>query len=167
MKSNLIVFLFLTLVSSCASRYGISNAKAYVQKAVAGTIRADDNGRPMTRGVSEHRLIFIETDTSRATPQFSAAWVKERPFSVQPVPVNRAQQSIGQTPDGKEVILSAKEGHQLWQLLLTPKDGLKADDATLQEKIRNNAVVLTGKWKNKEFTYTIPNEEQLQMIFYQ
>ncbi|MBO9683236.1 MAG: hypothetical protein J7502_11310, partial [Flavisolibacter sp.] len=62
--------------------------------------------------------------------------------------------------------LSVKKGHELWQLVLSPKED-SVEDADLQEKIRKSKILLAGTWKNKPFTYKISKEKELQRLEFQ
>lgn len=166
MKRIFFFFLSSALLVNCSSQYGIIKAQAFVQNSIAGTIRVDENGRPMNSGITTQHLIYVETKTKKPLPKWETAWVEQKPYSIQAVEVTTINQVIGKTKDGKDVLVGASDGHQLWQLVLTPASAV-AKDSVLKEKIMKNVIVLTGTWKNKSFTYQITKEQQLQTLHFQ
>lgn len=165
MKKIFFSALVLLFFTSC-SRHGIIKSYAYSRKSVAGTVRADDNGRQINSGITIQHLLFVETDSSKGLPEWNAAWIDQKPYSIRPVKINHRNQVIGKTMDGHEVNLSVKKGHELWQLVLSPKED-SVEDADLQEKIRKSKILLSGTWKNKPFTYKISKEKELQRLEFQ
>ena len=161
MKKIFLPVIIMLLFTSC-SRHGIVKSYAYVRKSVAGTIRVDDNGRPLNSGITTEHLLFVETDSSKGWPQWGTAWIDQIAYSIQPVQINQ-QQVIGKTTDGKEVSFNVKRRHQLWQLVLSPKKD-SVVDAELQEKIRNSKILLSGIWKDEPFTHKISKENELQRL---
>jgi hypothetical protein len=160
MKKILVPALVLLFLISC-SRHGVIRSYAYVRKSVAGTVRADDNARQMSPAITTEHLLFVETDSSKGLPQWKTAWVDQKPYSVQTVKINN--KVIGRTIEGANVNFNVKEGHQLWQLLLSPKqDSVTSTD--LQEKIKKSKILLSGLWKNKPFTHKISKEKELQRL---
>lgn len=155
--------VFIMLFFTSCSRHGILKSYAYVRKSVAGTIRVDDNGRPMNSGITTEHLLFVETDSSKGLPQWGTAWIDQTPYSIQPVQIKNPKQVIGKTGDGKEVSFDVKRGHQLWQLVLLPKKD-SVVDTELQENIRNSKILLSGRWKDKAFTHKISKENELQRL---
>ena len=153
--------------ASCSNKYGITKASAFVRKSIAGTVRVDENGRQLNSGIAEQHLLFVETDSSKTLPQWETAWIKQQPYSIQPIEIKQAQQIIGKTNDEKEVMLRRKKGHQLWQLVLMPLGEREINDPSLKTEIDENNIVVTGTWKNKPFGYVISKEEQLQPLQFQ
>ncbi|MBO9683237.1 MAG: hypothetical protein J7502_11315, partial [Flavisolibacter sp.] len=102
MKKILFSALALLFFTSC-SRHGIIKSYAYSRKSVAGTVRADDNGRQINSGITIQHLLFIETDSSKGLPEWNTAWVDQKPYSIRPVKINDRNQVIGKTMDGHEV----------------------------------------------------------------
>jgi hypothetical protein len=167
MKYGIMLLFIAQLFASCASNFGISKASAYVREKVAGTIRVDDSGRPLSSGVSEEHLLFIETEPTQTLPLFTTAWVKRKPYAVTLVEIQQSNESIGKTMKGEDVILSAKEGRKLWQLVLTPKQEVAAGSTSLAQKILEKQIVLTGTWKGEAFVYAFDKEEQLEPQHFQ
>ena len=167
MKTFLIGFLFASFWLSCSPKYGIAGAKTFVRESVAGTIRADDNGRPVESGIRREHLLFIETDTTRARPQLDHAWVHQKSFSVQWVEMRPPFYPIGETTDGKQVILTPKSGNRLWQLVLTPAPEATVSDSSRKAKIAREPILLTGVWEEKNFSYSMPEPKPLAPIPYQ
>ena len=161
-----IIFASIILAGGCTPKYGISNAQAFVRESISGTVRVDKNGRPVNSAVSKTHLIYIETIAGDPLPQWEQAWVDGKSYAVKPVDVKDANQTIGKTADEKEISVIARPGNQLWQLMLTPQAG-QTPDAALKEKMQNNAIVLTGKWKDKPFQYKIEKEKQLATLHMQ
>ena len=167
MKTVFLSFLLASFLLSCSPKYGIAGARSFVRESVAGTIRADDNGRPMETGIRREHLLFIETDTARARPQVGHAWIDQKGFSVQLAEMRPPFYPIGQTADGKRVTITPKNGNQLWQLVLTPAPGASVADSAVQGKIAGAPIVLTGTWEEKKFAYTMPSAKPLAPIAYQ
>jgi hypothetical protein len=165
MKTTSFLVFVLVLFASC-SRHGIVKTYAYARKTVAGTVRTDDNGRQINSGVTTHHLLFIETDSSKGLPAWGTTWIDGKPYSVQPVKINSHNQIIGKTMEGEEVSIAVKKGHELWQLVLSPKLD-SAVDADLQQKIANSKILLSGIWKGKQFTHKISKEKELQRLEFQ
>lgn len=165
MKNLTLILPVLLFCSSCSSKYGIVKAKAYVRQSTAGTIKADDNGRPLSSGINTQHLIYIETDTSKPRAQWETAWVEQQAYSIEPVPV-AANQIIGKTADGTEVIIDAKPGNVFWQLVLKSKKDMEPE-AWLKNKINKNKIVLSGTWKDRQVVYKISKEQILQPINFQ
>lgn len=164
MKTTLLSVLVLLLFVSC-SRHGIVKTYAYDRKSVAGTVRADDNGRQINSGITIQHLLFVETDSSRGMPVWGTTWVDGSPYSVQPVKINN-NQVIGKTMEGEEVSIAIKKGHELWQLILSPKKD-SVVDADLEQKIMTSKILLLGRWKNKPFSYKISKAKELQRLEFQ
>jgi hypothetical protein len=150
---------------SC-SRHGIAESKAYVRQLIAGTVRSNDNGKQMNSGVSKEYLIYIETDISKPPIHWETAWIEQKPYSIRPVEIVIPNQVIGKTTDGKEVVMNAKKGNRLWQLVLIPTDRSK-EDSELRIKINKAKILLIGSWKNKPFTYKVSKEYELQALDFQ
>lgn len=165
MKTTILSILVLLLFVSC-SRHGIIKSYAYTRKLVAGTVRADDNGRQMNSGITEQHLLFIETDSSEGSPGWGTTWIDGKPYSVLPVKINSHNQIIGKTIEGEDVSIAIKKGHELWQLVLAPKQDSVVDEH-LQEKIKNSKILLSGTWKDKAFTHKISGEKELQQLEFQ
>lgn len=164
MKQGLLfVVPFLLFSASCASQYGIVKARAFERAQVAGTIRADDQGRPQSSGISKAHLIYIETRDGQPLPEWETAWVEGQPFAIRPVEVKQ-EVHLGQTKEGKEVVVNARPHQQLWQLVLLPAPSA-VPDSKIKKDIRQNPVVLTGSWKNKPFHYGIHEVQSLESIF--
>lgn len=167
MKYAFTSLFVVLLLASCSPQSGIYKASAYVREKVAGTIRVDDSGRPLNSGVSEEHLLFVEMDSSRPAPLFTTVWIKQKAYAVQPVEIKQPQQSIGKTNNGVDVTLQKKEGTELWQLVLTPKEETPASDAALAGKVREKNIVITGSWKDKPFVYAFDKEERLAPLHFQ
>ena len=167
MKYALTSLFIVLLFAACSPQYGIYKANAYVRERVAGTIRVDDSGRPLSSGVTEEHLLFVETDSSQPAPVFTTVWIKQKAFDVQPVEIKSPRQSIGQATDGSEVALGAKEGNRLWQLVLTPTENTPVTDASLAEKLQQKNIVISGTAKGKPFVYAFDKEERLQPLHFQ
>jgi hypothetical protein len=161
-----IIFATIILAGGCTPKYGISNAQAFVRESVSGTVKVDNNGRPVNSAVSKTHLIYVETSPSEPLPQWEQAWVDGKGYSIKTVQVLNANQTIGKTADDKEVSVIARPGNQLWQLVLSPQTEL-TPDAAMKEKMQANAIVLTGKWKDKQFEYKIEKEQPLATIHMQ
>ena len=161
-----IIFASIILAGGCTPKYGISNAQAFVRESISGTVKVDNNGRPVNSAVSKTHLIYIETWPNEIMPQWEQAWVDGKAYAIKTVQVKDANQTIGKTADDKEVSVIARPGNLLWQLVLTPQPAL-TPDAALKEKMQNNAIVLTGKWKDKPFQYQIQKEQQLATVHMQ
>lgn len=151
---------------SCSANYGIGKARAYVREKIAGTIPVDDSGRPLSSGVSEEHLLFVETDPAQPAPAFSTVWINGKPYSVQPVKMNPVGQVIGKTK-AEDVVVSAKEGNALWQLVLTPKGESVTAPASLLKKVAEKKFVLTGTWREKGFVYAFDKEARLEPLSFQ
>jgi hypothetical protein len=162
MKTIWAAVLLFACIISC-SPHGIAGSRAYVRESVAGTIRRDDNGRPLNSGISRQYLIYLETNRTEQLPVWQTAWIDQQPFSVETVEVKNTGQIIGKTTDGNDVTVSVKSGNQLWQLLLKPKKEAVDDDG-LQKKINSSKILLVGIWKDKPCTYTIEKVERLQAL---
>jgi hypothetical protein len=147
---------------SC-SRHGIVKTYAFVRQTVAGTIKVDDSGRPMSSGITTQHLIFVETDTSRGSLQWGTAWIDQKPYTVQPIEITDHDQILGKTMDGENVTIDVKKKHRLWQLVLSPAED-SIGNADLREKIKKSKILLTGTWKAKPFSYKISKEKQLQRL---
>lgn len=161
MKKIYLSILLLVFLISC-SRNGIVKTYSYVKKSVPGTVRVDDNGRPVNSGITFHHLLFVETDSLKGSPEWGMAWIDQNSYSVQPVKIN-TNQVIGKTMEGQDVRIGAKKGNQLWQLVLSAKiDSAKSPD--LAEKIKKSKILLSGTWKDKPFTYKISKERELQQL---
>jgi hypothetical protein len=129
---------------------------------MAGTIRTDDNGKPVNSGITFHHLLFVETDSLKGSPVWEMAWIDQTPYSIQPVKINTSQ-VIGETIGGGDVRITVTKGNQLWQLMLSSKkDSIRSPD--LQEKIKKSKILLSGTWKDKPFTYKISKERELQQL---
>jgi hypothetical protein len=165
MKKILLSVLVLLFFVSC-SRHGIIKSYAFARKSVAGTVRADDNGRQINSGITMQHLLFVETDSSKGLPELGMAWIDQKPYSIRPVKINDYKEIVGKTMEGEDVSISVKKGHQLWQLVLSPKQD-SVDDADLQEKIKKSKILLSGVWKDKPFTYKISKEKELQQLEFQ
>jgi len=162
MKQALAALISLVFFISC-SRHGIVGSQAYVRESIAGTVRVDDNGKQLNSGVSKQHLIYIETKGSGPLPTWQTAWIDQQPYSVQAVEITNPDQVIGKTPEGNDAVVHAKPGNKLWQLVVTPKQEA-VEDAALQTKINESKIVLVGTWKDKPFSYTISEEEPLQVL---
>jgi hypothetical protein len=162
MKKILLSALGLLFLISC-SRHGVIKSYAYVRKSVAGTVRADDNGRQISSGININHLLFVETDSLRGLPEWKMAWIDQISYSIKPVKINGYNYILGKTTDGQDARIPVKRGHQLWQLVLSPKQD-SVTDADLQEKIKKSKILLTGTWKNKPFTHRISKEKELQRL---
>lgn len=167
MKYAWFSLFIVQLFAACSSNYGIGKARAYVREKIAGTIPVDDNGQPLSSGVSEEHLLFVETDPAQAAPAFATVWINGKPYSVQPVKMNPAGQVIGKTAKGEGVSVSAKEGRTLWQLVLTPKQESLAARPSLLKKVAEKKIVLTGTWREKDFVYAFDKEERLEPLSFQ
>jgi len=165
MKTTLLLVLVLVLFVSC-SRHGIVKTYAYARKSVAGTVRTDNNGKQINSGITVQHLLFIETDSSKGSPGWGTTWIDGSPFSVQPVKISNHKQVIGKTMEGQEVSIAVKKGHELWQLMLSPKQDSLVD-IDLQQKIKQAKILLSGTWKDKPFTYKISKEEELERLEFQ
>jgi len=159
--------LFIVFLFACSPKHGIYKANAYVRERVAGTIRVDDSGRPLSSGVTEEHLLFVETDSSQPAPVFSTVWIKQKAYDVQPVEIKGPRQVFGQATDGSDVALSAKEENRLWQLVLTPTENRPVTDASLAEKLQQKNIVITGTANGKPFVYAFDKEERLQPLHFQ
>jgi hypothetical protein len=165
MKKILVLALVSLVLISC-SRHGIIKSYAYVRKSVAGTVRADDNGRQMNSGITMQHLLFVETDSLKGMPEWQTAWIDQKPYSIRPVLINTYNQAVGKTVEGKDVSIAVKKGRQLWQLVLSPKQN-SVENADLQEKIKKSKILLSGTWKGKSFTHKISKEKELQRLEFQ
>lgn len=155
-------FLSLAVsICSCSHKYGIEKAQAYVRESVTGTIQVDENGRPRNSGVYKTHLIYIETAADQPSPEWDMAWINGQPYTIKPVEVTQTGMSIGQSKDNKEVVLNPQPGNKMWQLVLSPNPISVPQDSVLKEDYQKNPIVLTGKWKDKNFKYKISKEEQL------
>ena len=161
----ILVFSMVFLVN-CSSKYGIASAKAFVRENVAGTLQVDRNGVPKNSGVSKTHLIYVETVPDKPLPVWNTVWIEGKPFNITPIEVKATSQNIGKTADEQDVIVGSKNGHQLWQLMVSSASK-QFPDSSLLDKIKQNPVVITGMWKDKPFSYTISKELQLTTTFAQ
>ena len=165
MKTATGLIISVLFFISC-SRYGIVENKVYVRQSRSGTIRTNDNGKAMSSAPGKEYLIYVETDSSKPSVQWETAWVEQKPYSIRPIEITNPNQVIGKSGDGKEVVMNAKNGNRLWQLVLMPSTTSIAD-AKLQQKIDNTKILLAGLWKGKDFTYKISKEYELQPLDFQ
>lgn len=163
MKHILAGFLSFILLASCSSKYGIVKAEAYSRKIIGGTIKVDRNGNPANSGISQQYLIYVETDTLKPFPEWKTVWVDQQAYSARPAEIN-SNQVIGKTMEGQDVVLNARPGNRIWQLVLSPYKDSIATESSLRRKIEKYPVVITGVWHNKPFAYKISREKQLQSV---
>ena len=161
-----VLFFLVTGFCGCTQKYGIIKSHAYVRETTAGNIPVDQNNIPTSAGVRTNHIIYVETDSSRRPiPQWETAWVDGVSYSIEPIAVKNAEVNLGQLKnEAKEAVVKAKEGNELWQLMLTKKNGLEAN-ATLKEMIEKNKIVITGQWKGNPFSYKISEQQQLAKVF--
>jgi len=130
-----------------------------------GIVRSDDNGKQTSPGITIQHLLFVETDSSKGLPLWTMAWIDQQPYSIRPMKMDSHVNTIGKTMTGEDVAISVKNGNELWQLVLSPKQD-STEDQNLK-KIKKSKILLLGTWKNKPFSYKISKEEQLQQIEFQ
>ena len=165
MKTAIGLIISVLFFISC-SHYGIVESKVYVRQSRSGTIRTNDNRKAISSGAGKEYLIYVETDSSKPSIQWETAWIEQKPYSIRPIEITNPNQVIGKSGDGKEVVMNAKKGNRLWQLVLMPST-TSITDADLQQKIGNAKILLTGSWKDKEFTYKISKDYELQPLDFQ
>ncbi|MDB5196961.1 MAG: hypothetical protein JWP88_1332 [Flaviaesturariibacter sp.] len=160
-----LMLLLIISMNGCTQKYGIYQANAYYRQSSRGTQQVNDAGQPVGSPIIKEDLIYVETATGKIAPAFTTAWIEGKSYNVQAVAAEKA--SLGTMKEGGQpVSLAPAEGHQLWQLQLTESPGTKVD-AAITEAMQSNAIVLTGTWKGKPFTYTIKMREQLEGVMYQ
>src|SRR4051812_48718819 len=132
-----IIFASIIMTGGCTPKYGISNAQAFVRESISGTVKVDNNGRPVNNAASKTHLIYIETSPNEILPQWEQAWADGKAYSIKTVQVVNANQTIGKTTDNKDVSVIARPGNLLWQLVLTPQPQI-TPDAAMKDKMQNN-----------------------------
>lgn len=160
MKRLFSCLFFPFLLIGCIPKYGIKNAQSYVRESIAGTVQTNNNGRPVTSGISKTHLIYVETVTGGMAPEWKIAWVEGQPYTIRAVEVQPGT-VIGTNKNNKDIQVHAKSENQLWQLVLFPPPAAYAD-STL--KNTSAPIVLTGRWNGKEFRYTINKEQELATL---
>lgn len=155
-----------TYFCGCTQKYGIVRTHTYVRENTAGNIPVDQNNNPTAPGVRKNHIIYVETDSSSGTiPEWQAAWVEGVPYNVEPIAIKKGEVNLGPLKnETKEVVVKAKKGNQLWQLMLGNKIEMEAD-TTLKELTQKNKIVITGKWKGSLFNFPIAEEQQLAKTF--
>ena len=157
------IFIIIAF-TGCTQKYGIAKAHAFSRSTTAGIISVDDNNKPTSPGVQTNNIIYVETDPNRPMPLWETAWVNGSAFGIEAVEVKDNEVNLGPLRnEEKEIVLTAKEGNQLWRLMLTPKEAQA--DPVLKQELEKNAVVITGQWKGKPFNYRIPEQKQLSKVF--
>jgi hypothetical protein len=166
LTSLFVLFFLVTGFCGCTQKYGIIKSHAYVRETTAGNIPVDQNNNPTTPGVRKNHIIYVETDSSRRPiPEWETAWVEGVSYSIEPIAVKNAEVNLGALKNEvQEVVVKAKEGNELWQLMLTKKNGIEPDPI-LKEMIEKNKIVITGHWKGTPFSYKISEEKQLAKVF--
>jgi hypothetical protein len=161
-KAPVFLFFSLLLLSFCSQSqpHNIIKSWAFVRTSIAGTVQTDDNGIP-SRGTARDYLIYIETKGT-PLPQWETAFLDGLPYTVSTIEITQTPVNLGQLKGQKKsVTISKGEGNQLWQLIITPQQ------ATEREEQASNpaSIVLSGRFKNKAFTYRIRNIRELAKRF--
>lgn len=160
------VLLLLFSLTACTQKYGIYKSNAYYRQSSRGTQMVNDAGEAVGSSVIRENLIFIETAAEKNIPVITTAWISGKPYNVQLVEA-QANVNLGTIKEGnRTVMLTPAEGRKWWQLQLTDNPDAKTSDA-IKTAMQEGAVVLTGTWKNKSFTYTLKEQEQLEGLLYQ
>jgi hypothetical protein len=162
-RSPALLFYLFILSYSCPAQYGITKASVYTKENIAGTIRVDDQGKPKNSGIFKTYLIYVETDASQPLPKWEHAWVEGGGYAIRPVEVTQ-DLALGNTEKEQEVRLKVRSHKRLWQLVLSPAPFFPPD-STVAKAVRDNPVVLTGRWKNKPFHFTIKKIQPLGSTF--
>jgi hypothetical protein len=154
-------FINFLLLTSCltAQQQGIVKAYAYYRHSVAGTIPAEDSGKSINNGIRIQYFIYVETK-KEDVPEWDKVTINGNSFTFKVQEVRGNVVKPGRLRnDTQEVTIKKKPGNQLWQLLLTP---------TKMEYSKNvDSIILSGRWKNKAFTYKIKNVQQLARMNYE
>jgi hypothetical protein len=165
-SSITISLIIITNLTACSQQFGIVKASAYARKIIAGTIQTDEFNRQRNSGINTVHLIFVETKSNNPSLEWTTAWIDQKAFLIKPVLIHQPKIEIGKSKDDQEnVVITPSPGNRLWQLVLSPASSVA--DTLPVEAIKTNAVVLTGKWKNKKFIFPIAKEEQLASSFSQ
>ncbi len=165
-KTLLFFLMLVPFFCGCTQKYGIVKTHSYVREITAGNIPVDQNNTPTSSGVRKNHIIYVETQSnSETTPEWQAAWVEGVSYNIEPIVIQKAAVHLGPLKNGtEEVVVKAKKGNQLWQLMLGKKMDLQPD-STLKALIQKNKIVITGKWKGSPFNYPIEAEQQLAKTF--
>jgi hypothetical protein len=166
MKTNFVIFLSAIVIAfdACSQKFNIVKADAFNRNSIAGTIAVDENNRARSSGVTATHLIFVETKSNQPAPQWDTVWIDEKAYLVQPVEITQPELRLGKTKDtNREVVLKANAGNKLWQLMITSQGAVTPKPA----KKLKGAVVLTGKFNQKPFMYSIEQEQPLKTDFNQ
>ncbi len=162
------IFYSFVIISCLFTRYSFAQGQAPVVKAygfymipMPGTIRVDDNGRPVDKRDTVFNL-YVETKGNNI--HWERAWKNGSSFAVIPSRVNMAKVLVGESlSEKKKIELSPQKGGLLWQLELS--DDSKHQKAP--QRLSGAEVLLKGKWKNKTFYYKIKSLSELASPLYQ
>lgn len=167
-KLRLLIFLlpFLYTLYGCSHKYGIAKASSFTQASVAGTIPVGADNQPLTSGISNNYLIFIETTSDLHVPEWKTAWVNNKPYPIMAVKVKSDTLNLGRIRNTQQqVLLTPKKHQQLWQLVLLNNTSTQQEVQEAPKKANEKNIVLTGTWQHQPFTYTLSKIQQLETQF--
>jgi len=156
-------FSLLLLICFCtkAQSYNIVKSQAFYRTRTAGNIAVDENGHPVSSGVSTDFLIYIETKGT-TLPQWETAYIDGLPYSIRTAEVTSTPVKLGSLKGQNEPITITKGPNtQLWQLLLSPQH------TESRQTGKVNTLTLSGEFRNKKFTYRITRVQELAKRFNQ
>ncbi len=163
MKNMILLATIIISVTSCAQlNKSIVKASAFYTVRTPGTIPVDDAGQPLAMQLNKVYNLFLEVKDSSL--EWIKAWTGDKVFNLIPIAVKGRSAVIGKKrAGGKEIVMTAGEGNFLVQLELSPNNTYqKAPQALKQDD-----VLLQGKWKGKPFYYKIPTVTELASPEYQ
>ena len=155
----IVLFCFNNLVSRAQSNYGIKKIRAFYTERLPGNIPVDQNGNSLYKGPDT--LITIYAEISGKGPEWKTAWYHNVSYTVSSSLVLQTPYEAGtRAIDGKKVILKPAAGNKLWQLILQKGN----DKIKLPQKIRSGEILLSGKYRDKNFLYKIGSLIQLTSL---
>jgi hypothetical protein len=145
-----------SLISCSQSRYSIRKINAFLMVKMPGNIPVDENGKSLFNGPDTLITIYIEI--SGKEPEWKTAWYNNSSYAVSSSLISQTTYEAGtKKTDGKKVILKPAAGNKLWQLILQRDN----DKIKIPQKIRSGEILLSGKYRDKNFLYKINSLFQL------
>ncbi len=157
----LFVSLLITgsLLSCAQGKYGIKKIRAFSAEQIPGNIPVDEKGQSMYKGPDTLYTIYIESTGKKI--DWDSAWKNDRTYTVVTTLVAEKSLEAGTEKNtGKKIVLTPRNGNQLWMLQLVPAENKTRAPGSLKP----GEIILRGRFDNKTIFQAVKGLTELNVF---
>jgi hypothetical protein len=145
-----IVLLSFFSCTSLYAQYGIVKKYVFTQNNFAGNIAIDDQGNPLTPGVTSTVFIYLQTKSAEL-PLFDTAEFNGKIYIIDQIKLKERKYCVGKSElDEKPIYINFRMSNNLYKLTLTPNI-----IPALQALTQPIEIKLFGKYKKQKIKYLV------------